>query len=112
MQILVYKGIEFDDFALYRWANNSAECEYGYPSDRKLNLSEWEEVNAYICPHCIKKYGLYNESQSYEELVEKFISGECDNDEYLMTCGVKGCNNGKTFDSCWGARRCSLEEND
>lgn len=112
MKILIYKGIKFDDFQLYRETNNSSECEYGYPSDKNLILNEWEEIAVYICPHCIKKYDLYNEADTYKEVVDKYINGEYDDEHCSMICGVKGCNNGNSFDSCFGVKNCILEECD
>ena len=109
MKTLAYKGIEFDDFKLYREADNSAECEYGYP-DEKLNLKHWEEVDVYICPHCIKKYELYEEAQTYKELVEKYLTGEYDDGKYSMICGVKGCDNGNSFDSILSIDKCILKD--
>ena len=48
MKKLLYKGIEFDDFQLYREAENSSGCEYGYPTDENLNTKDWEEADVYI----------------------------------------------------------------
>jgi hypothetical protein len=45
MKKLLYKGIEFDDFQLYREAENSSGCEYGYPTDENLNTEGWEEAD-------------------------------------------------------------------
>lgn len=48
MKKLLYKGIEFDDFQLYREAENSSGCEYGYPTEEDLSTEEYEEANIYI----------------------------------------------------------------
>ena len=109
MKKLICKGIEFDDFQLYRETNNSAECEYGYSTDENLNVKDWEEVNVYICPHCIKKYGLYTEAETDVETVEKYISGEYDDGVHSMTCGIKGCENGNSFDCCLSITECKVE---
>lgn len=112
MKKLLYKGIEFDDFQLYREAENSSGCEYGYPTDENLNTEGWEEADVYICPHCIKKYNLYAEAETDVETVEQYIYGEFDDGMHSMVCGVKGCNNGNSFDCCINIAGCQIEENE
>lgn len=100
MNKLVYdKRVVFDDFQLYREANNSGECEYGYPYS-KTTIGEWEEVNVYICPHCIKKYGLYEESETTIEQIDKIIAEQRNGNYqyYDLTCSVDGCYNKDSFD--------------
>lgn len=109
MKILIYKGIKFDDFQLYRETSNSSECEYRYPSDENLNLNDYDGADVYICPQCIKKYNLYNEADAYIETIEKYINGEYDDGEYSLTCGVKGCYNGNSFDTYFCIDKCKLE---
>ena len=48
MKKLLYKGIEFDDFQLYREAENSGGCEYGYPTDENLNTDfrQWKRIRS------------------------------------------------------------------
>ena len=111
MKKLLYKGIEFDDFQLYREAENSSGCEYGYPTDEDLSTEGWEEADVYICPHCIKKYSLYSETDTCVETVEQYISGEFDDGMHSMTCGVKGCNNGNSFDCCINIKGCQFLDN-
>ena len=111
MKKLLYKGIEFDDFQLYRKAENSSGCEYGYPTDENLNTKDWEEVDVYICPHCIKKYNLYEESDTCVETVEQYIDGEYSNDMYSTICGVKGCNNKNAFDCYINIKDCQFLDN-
>ena len=89
MKKLLYKGIEFDDFQLYKEVENSSGCEYGYPTDENLNTKDWEEADVYICPHCIKKYNLYSEADTCVETVEQYISGEFDDGMHSMTCGCQ-----------------------
>ena len=110
MKKLLYKGIEFDDFQLYREAENSGGCEYGYPTDEDLSTEEYEEANIYICPHCIKKYSLYSEAETDAETVEKYLSGEYDDGDMSITCGVKGCYNKNSFDCCINIVECKIEE--
>ena len=110
MKKLLYKGIEFDDFQLYREAENSGGCEYGYPTDEDLSTEEYEEANIYICPHCIKKYNLYSEAETDAETVEKYLSGEYDDGDMSITCGVKGCYNKNSFDCCINITECKIEE--
>ena len=110
MKNIIYKGIEFDDFALYREANNSAECEYAYPTDENIDLKDWEEVNVYICPHCIKKYNLYEEAQTCKKIVEDIINNKHSDDEYFVRCGIKNCKNRNTFDSILSINKCTLKD--
>ena len=111
MKKLLYKGIEFDDFQLYREAENSSGCEYGYPTDEDLSTEGWEEADVYICPHCIKKYNLYSEAETDIKTVDMYISGEFDDGMHSMICGVKGCNNGNSFDCCVNIKGCQLLDN-
>lgn len=96
-KLLYDKRVLFDDFQLYSEANNSSE--YGYPHDQ-INIEEWEEVNVYICPHCIKKYGLYKETETTEEKINEVINEQAKGnyDYYDLTCGVDGCYNKDSFD--------------
>ena len=111
MKNLIYKGIEFDEFQLYREADKSAGCEYGYPTDENLNTEGWEEADVYICPHCIKKYNLYAEAETDVETVERYISGEYDDGWLSTTCSIRGCENGNSFDCCISITECKIEEN-
>lgn len=100
MKKLVYDGkIKFDDFQLYREANNSGGCDYGYP-ENETTIEEWEEVNVYICPYCIKKHRLYEETETTEEEINKVIKDQKDGNYnyYDLTCGIDGCNNKDSFD--------------
>lgn len=106
MKILKYKGIEFDDYQLYK---DSGNRKYGYPSDENINLNDYDEVSVYICPHCIKKYNLYNEADENIETVEKYINGEYDDGTHSLTCGVKSCYNGNSFDTYFCIDKCELE---
>lgn len=110
MKKLIYKGIEFDNFQLYREANNSGECEYGYSTDESLDTKDWEEADVCICPHCIKKYKLYTEAETDVKTVEKYISGEYDDDPCSMTCGIRGCENGNSFNCYLSIVECKVEE--
>ena len=111
MNKLIYdKRVMFDDFQLYREADNSSECEYGYPQD-KTNINEWEEVNIYICPHCIKKYGLYKETETTSEQIEEIIAGQ-KNENYMyydLICGIDGCNNKDSFDGWLSIKKSELK---
>ena len=63
MKKLIYKGIEFDDFQLY----NGEPERYGDCNSESLD--GFDGVDVYVCPHCIKKYGLYSECGTTEEKV-------------------------------------------
>ena len=39
-----------------------------------VNIEDYEEVNVYICPHCIKKYGLYKETETTEEQIDEVLT--------------------------------------
>lgn len=100
MNKLIYDNkVVFDDFQLYREANNSGGCEYSYP-ENETTIEEWEEVNVYICPHCIKKYGLYNETETTEEMIDRVIADQKNGnyDYFDLVCGIDGCNNKDSFD--------------
>ena len=112
MNKLIYnEKVVFDNFQLFREANNSCECEYGYPED-KTTTEEWEEVNVYICPHCIKRYGLYKETETTKKQIDKIILNQKDNnyDYFDLTCGIDGCNNKYSFDGWLSIKKSKLEE--
>lgn len=98
-KLLYNEKVVFDDFQLYREANNSSKCEYGYPHD-ETTLDDWAEVNIYICPHCIKKYGLYKETETNEHEINKVLEEQASGNYfyYDLTCGVNGCYNTDSFD--------------
>lgn len=111
MNKLIYNNkVVFDDFQLYREADNSSECEYGYPYSKTM-IEEWEEVNVYICPHCIKKYGLYKETETTEEEIDKVIADQKNGNYnyYDLTCGVDGCYNKDSFDGWLSIEKSRLE---
>lgn len=110
MNKLLYDGrIKFDDFQLYREADNSSECEYGYPQD-ETTIDKWEEVNVYICPHCIKKYELYEETETNEVEISRVLKAQAKGnyDYYDLTCGVDGCNNKDSFDGWLSVKKSKL----
>lgn len=112
MNKLIYDNrVVFDDFQLYREANNSCECEYGYPED-KTTIEEWEEVNVYICPHCIKKYDLYEETVTSAKGIDKVIADQQNGNYryYDLTCGVNGCLNKDSFDGWLSIKKCELKK--
>lgn len=111
MNKLIYDNrVVFDDFQLYREADNSCECEYGYPED-KTTIDKWDEVNVYICPHCIKRYGLYKETETTEEEIDRVIADQKNGNYnyYDLTCGVDGCNNKDSFDGWLPIKKSRLE---
>lgn len=69
-------------------------------------------MDVYVCPQCIKKHNLYFECEETVETVGKYISGECDDGTLSLTCGVKGCNNGNSFDGWLDINECRLKESD
>lgn len=95
---LIYKSnngteVTFDDYCLY----NGATDEY---SENGEKLDGYEIADVYICPHCIKKYGLYSESDITENNVDASIE-DCTENGYSSdtpVCGVKGCYNTESFD--------------
>jgi len=110
MSKLLYNGkVKFDDFQLYRESNNSGGCEYGYPQD-KTTIEEWEEVNVYICPHCIKKYGLYEETETSEAEIDEVLKAQAEGNYlyYDLTCGVDGCQNTDSFDGWLSIKKSKL----
>ncbi len=108
MKKLLYKGIEFDDFQLYRETENSSGCEYGYPTDENLNTKDWEEADVYICPHCIKKYGFYEETDLSEKQLEQIIFDENSGIADDFICCVDGCYNKNAFDINFKTEDCKL----
>ena len=111
MNKLIYNNkVVFDDFQLYREADNSSECEYGYPED-KTTIDKWDEVNVYICPHCIKRYGLYKETETTEEEIDRVIADQRNGkyNYYDLTCGVDGCYNKDSFDGWLSIKKSRLE---
>ena len=107
MKKLLYKGIEFDDFQLY----NGEPERYGDCNSESLDGFEGAEV--YICPCCVKKYGLYKEAETTEEQNNSCIEDMIEEPEHYdhPICGVKGCNNGNSHDGWLDIKECQLVEN-
>ena len=78
---------------------------------KQKQIEGWEEADVYICPHCIKKYNLYAEAETDAKTVEQYINGEFDDGMHSMTCGIKGCNNGNSFDCCINIKGCQFLDN-
>ncbi len=66
----------------------------------------------YICPHCIKKYGLYKETETTEQQIDEVISSQSEGnyDYYDLTCGIDGCQNKDSFDGWLSIERSVLEK--
>ena len=109
MSRLVYENkVVFSDFKLYREANNSGGCDYSYP-ENETTIDEWEEVNVYICPHCIKKYGLYEETETTKEEIDDAIKMKTCGDYFDLTCGVSGCGKNNPFEGWLHINKSKLE---
>ena len=106
MKKLLYKGIEFDDFQLY---NGEPERYGDYQSE---SLDEFESVDVYVCPHCIKKYNLYAECGTTEEKVNEQIKMDMECNYHDWVCGVKGCYNRNSLDGYFSTEGCQLVENE
>lgn len=106
MKKLLYKGIEFDDFQLY----NGEPERYG--DCQSESLDGFEGVDVYVCPHCIKKYGLYAECDTTEEKVNEQIEMDIECNYHDLVCGVKGCYNRNSYDGYFSTEGCQLVENE
>lgn len=86
-----YKGAKFDSFFVYD------EIE----RKRIPTVNDWVDLNritgfaASVCPWCIKKYGLYEETYTSPEYVDKII--ELADSNNICKCDTVGCNNGSTI---------------
>ena len=106
MKKLIYKGIEFDDFQLY---NGEPERYGDYNTE---SLDGFSSVDVYVCPHCIKKYGLYAECGTTKEKVNEQIEMDMECNYHDLVCGVKGCYNRNSLDGYFSTEGCQLVENE
>jgi hypothetical protein len=106
MKKLLYKGIEFDDFQLY----NGEPERYG--DCQSESLDGFKSVDVYVCPHCIKKYGLYAECGTTEEKINEQIEMDMECNYHDLVCGVKGCYNRNSLDGYFSTGGCQLMENE
>ena len=62
--------------------------------------------------HCIKKYGLYEETETTEEEINKIIADQKNDDYnyYDLICGVNGCNNKDSFDGWLSIKKSELKD--
>ena len=102
MKKLLYKGIEFDVFQLY----NGEPERYGDCNTESLD--GFESVDVYVCPHCIKKYGLYAECGTTEEKVNEQIEMDMECNYHDLVCGVEGCYNRNSLDGYFTTEECQL----
>ena len=107
MKELHYKGMVFDDFELYGEGESGEEIYGDYNSD---SLENFDSVDVYICPECVKKYGLYKETETNKDENETEIEymKECEGEGCI--CGIKGCYNGNSYDINLNINICSLED--
>lgn len=98
---LKYKNILFDSFCF------TDENSIVYKDES--NIDTLDEMTGggwgYICPHCIKKYELYSETDLTESQVDNIInSGEKD----TLVCCVDGCHNENAYDINFDIKECSV----
>lgn len=94
MKKLNYKGVTFDSFAF----SNDDSTKY-IDESNVVSLEEFQGGGwGYICPECIKKHGLYAETDLTENEVESEIVNKENRYGYDgIICCVDGCNN---LDAC------------
>lgn len=98
---LNYKGIVFDSFGFADDDCNKYVDESNIESLDNFQGGGW----GYICPHCIKKYGLYEETDLTEQKVDKILTDDYEDD---FICCVDGCNNRNAFDISFNTSDCKL----
>ena len=95
--------VEFDNYCLY----NGETDEY---SENGENFDGYEIADVYVCPHCIKKYGLYSECDTTESATDASIEYHTENGYSSDTpvCFVKGCYNTESFDGTLNLSLCRI----
>lgn len=108
---LKYKQAIFEDFLL----RGEPTKEYG--NNNSENLKNFDFADIFVCPHCIKKYGLYNECGVNKEeiscrLKETSYKG-ISFGNYLekVCCGIKDCNNNNSYDGTLETNKSQLIKN-
>lgn len=100
MKRLKYKNIEFDSFCFSDDKNEVYKDEGNIDTLDKMT-GGW----GYICPHCIKKYGLFSETDLTEQQVDSIIN---DSEEDELVCCVNGCFNKNGYDINFDVSECSI----
>lgn len=106
MKKLKYKDVTFDCFCLVD--NEKDIYTEGNDANENTNLKDYDEIiGTYICPHCIKKYGLYKETETTEVEINEHCQLE-DSDLLGSVCCIDGCYNDNTYDIWLDTKQCSL----
>lgn len=107
-KLIRYKNVTLDYFTVYGdWKN--VEEEEWYEGDN-IDTQKADSLSSQICPWCIKKYGLYSETETTPEYIDDdiaFYDGE-DKEELDWTCGVSGCSNGAAIDFWVNWKDCEI----
>lgn len=104
MSKLRYKDILFDSFSF-----SDDDCKIYIDESNAKTLEGFEGGGwGYICPHCIKKYGFYEETGLTEEQLGQIIHAEHNDviDDFI--CCVDGCYNKNAFDINFRTEDCEL----
>jgi len=102
MSVLKYKGIEFDSFIVESSGNKKYLDEVSVP--QKIDQREHYGSSCYVCADCIKKYNLFEETDTEKHDMEKYV----EDDSCSFCCGIKGCANSDGFDCYMDSKLCKL----
>ena len=97
-KLIRYKNkVTFDLFIVYGEYENDENWWEG----EDIPIEKADSLNTYVCPWCVKKYGLYKEMDTTPEKIDEEIEfyRDCDPESLDFTCGVKGCYNGAADDT-------------
>ena len=94
-QIRYRNKVDFDYFEVWIGTNPSIFDHEMFEIEGKFE-DRATCVSTQICPWCIKKYGLYEETNRTPESVEEEIKfyTDADPEDLDYVCGVLGCENG------------------
>lgn len=107
MMLLTYRNrVPFD---VYTLINNTTNAH----NDNGTTLAGYDVANVFICPNCIKKYNLYNETNTSVLTINKQISqiqkGDIEN-KYI--CYVNNCMSYFASEYILPLDQCQLQSDD
>lgn len=101
---LQYKDVVFDSFSF-----SDDDCKEYIDESNANSLQGFEGGGwGYICPHCIKTYELYNETDLSENEVDEIIDEESHGVADDLICCVDDCYNKNAYDINFETSKCKL----
>lgn len=115
MSLIYHKNdnaeVTFADYLLHAAENSYPED--GVCSENGKSLEGYDRASVYVCPHCIKNYGLYAECNTDENEINAFIKfiGMFGETADSTTCEVENCGRHNALGGSISTTLCRITHN-